>query len=163
MSASDGVANTSAPKAPSVSLNAKLQQIEAATVRCPADGDVHRSIFASVPVDNLDTSMRAGTRGPTELAEPIARERISHFDHERIPERVVHARGAGAHGVFELHTSLEDVTCAKVLTEVGKKIPTFVRFSTVLGSNGAAETAREVRGFATRWYTEQGNWDLVGK
>lgn len=83
-------------------------------------------------------------------------------DHERIPERVVHAPGAGAHGFFELHTSLQEFICANVLTEVGKQIPTFVCFSTVLGSRGAAETAREVSGFATRWYTEQGNWDLVG-
>ncbi|KAK4052849.1 catalase 1 [Microbotryomycetes sp. JL201] len=159
MSASDGVANTSG--APS-GVNAKLQQIEAATVRVPFDGDVHRSLFSQAPVDNLDTSMRAGTRGPTEISDPIARERISHFDHERIPERVVHARGAGAHGVFKLHTSLEDVTCAKVLTRVGQETPTFVRFSTVLGSSGAAETAREVRGFATRFYTSDGNWDIVG-
>lgn len=90
-------------------------------------------------------------------------ERISHFDHERIPERVVHARGAGAHGVFELHTSLEEYTCADVLTKVGQQTPTFTRFSTVLGSSGAAETAREVRGFATKFYTQQGNWDIVGK
>ncbi|KAK4057357.1 catalase 1 [Microbotryomycetes sp. JL221] len=159
MQATDGVANTQGPPS---GLNAKLQQIEAATVRTPYHGSHHLSLFSQAPVDNLDTSMRAGTRGPTEISDPIARERISHFDHERIPERVVHARGAGAHGVFKLHTSLADVTCAKVLTEVGKETPTFVRFSTVLGSSGAAETAREVRGFATRWYTEQGNWDLVG-
>ena len=115
------------------------------------------------PVFDNQNQRTVGARGPATLENYHFLEKISHFDRERIPERVVHARGAGAHGVFELHTSLEDVTCAKVLTEVGKKIPTFVRFSTVLGSNGAAETAREVRGFATRWYTEQGNWDLVGK
>ncbi|BGP19371.1 Cleavage polyadenylation factor subunit clp1 [Rhodosporidiobolus nylandii] len=81
---------------------------------------------------------------------------------ERIPERVVHARGAGAHGYFKLNESLADYTCAKVLTEVGVETPTFTHFSTVLGSNGAAETAREVRGFATKFYTKEGNWDIVG-
>ncbi|GAA5880895.1 hypothetical protein JCM16303_005166 [Sporobolomyces ruberrimus] len=154
----DGIANTKRPT-PS---NAKLAQLEEHTVRVPLDGDKHVSNFAQAPVDNLVTSMRAGARGPTSIDDPVARERISHFDHERIPERVVHARGAGAHGVFKLHTSLEDVTCAKVLTEVGVETPTFVRFSTVLGSNGAAETAREVRGFATKFYTQSGNWDIVG-
>ncbi len=77
-------------------------------------------------------------------------------------ERVVHARGDAAHGFFELHTSLEDVTHAKILTDTETETPTFVRFSTVLGSAGAAETAREVRGFATRFYTSEGNWDIVG-
>lgn len=156
----DGVAQYNKPKPGT--QNAKLEQLEQVTVRCPADGDRHVSNFAQAPVDNLDTSMRAGYRGPTELAEPVARERVSHFDHERIPERVVHARGAGAHGTFELHTSLEDVTCADVLTRVGQSTPVFTRFSTVLGSSGAAETAREVRGFAVKFYTQQGNWDIVG-
>ncbi|GAA5972111.1 hypothetical protein JCM3765_003423 [Sporobolomyces pararoseus] len=135
----DGVAHHSRPT-PS---NAKLAQLEAHTVRVPLDGDHHVSNFSQAPVDNIQTSMRAGPRGPTSIDDPVARERISHFDHERIPERVVHARGAGAHGVFKLHSSLEDVSCAKVLTEVGEETPVFVRFSTVLGSNGAAETARE--------------------
>ena len=83
-------------------------------------------------------------------------------DHERIPERAVHARGVGAHGSFKLHTSLSEYTDAKILTEVGNVVSNFVRFSTVLGSSGAAETAREVRGFAVRFYTQQGNWDIVG-
>ncbi|GAA5838045.1 hypothetical protein JCM11251_006833 [Rhodosporidiobolus azoricus] len=142
--------------------NAKISQLEEFTVRVPLDGDVHVSNFSQAPVDNLDTSMRAGPRGPTTIDDPITRERISHFDHERIPERVVHARGAGAHGYFKLTESLADYTCAKVLTEVGVETPTFVRFSTVLGSSGAAETAREVRGFATKFYTKEGNWDIVG-
>lgn len=79
-----------------------------------------------------------------------------------ISERVVHARGDAAHGFFKLHTSLEDVTHAKVLNDTESETPMFVRFSTVLGSSGAAETAREVRGFASRFYTEEGNWDVVG-
>ncbi|KPV72577.1 uncharacterized protein RHOBADRAFT_55678 [Rhodotorula graminis WP1] len=160
----DGVAQTPAvvEAVRKLPTNAKLDQLEGHTVRCPRDGDRHVGVFSQVPVDNLDTSVRAGARGPTSIDDPVARERISHFDHERIPERVVHARGVGAHGNFKLHTSLEDVTFAKVLTEVGVETPVFVRFSTVLGQNGAAETAREVRGFATKFYTQEGNWDIVG-
>ncbi|BGO94883.1 hypothetical protein NBRC10512_007170 [Rhodotorula toruloides] len=135
----DGVPQTARP----THLNAKLAQLEGFTTRIPLDGDKHVSVFSQAPVDNLDTSMRAGPRGPTSIDDPVARERISHFDHERIPERVVHARGVGAHGVFKLHTSLADYTTAKILTQVGQETPTFVRFSTVLGQNGAAETARE--------------------
>jgi catalase len=150
----DGLAHTSAP----TKMNAKLEQLEEYTVRVPRDGTVHKQVFNGAPTDNLDTSLKMGPRGEISISDQTARERISKFDHERIPERVVHARGTGAHGEFVLHTSLSDVTCAKVLTEVGKKTPMFVRFSTVLGSSGAAETAREVRGFASRFYTEQGNW-----
>ena len=85
-----------------------------------------------------------------------------HFDHERIPERVVHARGAGAHGVFTAYGTAEGVTRAAVLAEKGLQTPVFVRFSTVLGSRGSADTARDTRGFATKFYTKEGNWDLVG-
>ncbi|GAA5960261.1 hypothetical protein JCM21900_002444 [Sporobolomyces salmonicolor] len=155
----DGVANTSRKE---IGNNPKLAQLEQFYMRVPMDGDKHVSNFAQAPVDNLDTSMRAGARGPTTIDDPVSRERISHFDHERIPERVVHARGAGAHGFFKLKESLEEFSCAKILTEVGVETPTFVRFSSVLGSSGAAETAREVRGFATKFYTKEGNWDIVG-
>ncbi|BGP19370.1 hypothetical protein JCM10213_000998 [Rhodosporidiobolus nylandii] len=160
----DGVAQTQAfaHARKELASNAKIAQLEQFAVRVPTDGTQHVSNFAQAPVDNLITALKAGPRGPIELADPVARERISHFDHERIPERVVHARGAGAHGYFKLNESLADYTCAKVLTEVGVETPTFVRFSTVLGSNGAAETAREVRGFATKFYTKEGNWDIVG-
>jgi catalase len=85
-----------------------------------------------------------------------------HFDHERIPERVVHARGAAAHGRFQLTESLEDITCARVLTDTSTETPVFVRFSTVAGSRGSADTARDVRGFAVKLYTAEGIWDLVG-
>lgn len=107
-------------------------------------------------------SLRDGLDGPTLLEDFILREKITHFDHERIPERVVHARGSAAHGVFRLHTSLEDYTTAKIFTEIGVEIPVFVRFSTVVGSRGSTDLARDVRGFAVKFYTENGNFDLVG-
>ena len=107
-------------------------------------------------------SLKAGKRGPTLLEDFILREKIQHFDHERIPERVVHARGAAAHGHFELYKSLDHLTTAQVLTDTSLKTPVFVRFSTVAGSRGSADTARDVRGFAVKMYTPEGNWDLVG-
>jgi catalase len=115
-----------------------------------------------VRVSDDQNTLRAGTRGPSLLEDFHFREKIMHFDHERIPERVVHARGAGAHGVFTLHTSLANYTSAKVLTEVGAETEVFVRFSTVNGSRGSADTARDARGFATKFYTKEGVWDLVG-
>lgn len=114
------------------------------------------------PVSDDQNSLRAGVRGPTLMEDFLFREKLHHFDHERIPERVVHARGAGAHGYFELTKSLSNYTTAKVLTEVGMQTPVFVRFSTVAGSRGSADTARDVRGFAVRFYTQEGNWDIVG-
>ena len=114
------------------------------------------------PVDDTDNTLRAASRGPTLLEDFHLREKIMHFDHERIPERVVHARGNGAHGVFELYESLGDLTCAAFLADPAVETPVFVRFSTVLGSRGASDTAREVRGFATKFYTAEGNFDLVG-
>jgi catalase len=107
-------------------------------------------------------SLRAAGRVPTLLEDFMLREKITHFDHERIPERIVHARGSAAHGVFELHTSLARYTTAKVLTQTGKPVPLFCRFSTVAGGAGSVDTPRDVRGFAVKFYTEQGNWDLVG-
>lgn len=116
-----------------------------------------------VRVDHTDDSLTVGERGPTLLEDFHAREKITHFDHERIPERVVHARGAGAYGYFEPYDDwLADYTAAKFLTSPGVQTPVFVRFSTVAGSRGSADTVRDVRGFATKFYTEQGNYDLVG-
>ena len=115
-----------------------------------------------VPVADDQNSLRAGERGPTLLEDFILREKIFHFDHERIPERVVHARGYGAHGVFELTDSLADYTRADVLSEVGQQTEVFVRFSTVAGNKGSMDLARDVRGFAVKFYTKQGNWDIVG-
>ncbi len=115
-----------------------------------------------VPVSDDQNSLRAHARGPTLLEDFVLREKITHFDHERIPERIVHARGSAAHGHFELTKSLAKYTTAKVLTEVGQKTPVFARFSTVAGGAGSVDTPRDVRGFAVKLYTKEGNWDLVG-
>lgn len=114
------------------------------------------------PIASDQNSLRAGERGPTLLEDYVLREKLQHFDHERIPERIVHARGAAAHGYFQLYESLEDLTIAKVLTDTSVQTPVFVRFSTVAGSRGSADTARDVRGFAVKLYTAEGNWDIVG-
>ena len=137
----------------------------------PASGELHEQANSSHPplttqqgliVADNQNSLRVGPRGPTLLEDFILREKITHFDHERIPERVVHARGSGAHGHFELTHSLAAYTTAKVLTEVGVKTPVFSRISTVAGGSGSSDTPRDVRGFAIKFYTSQGNWDLVG-
>ena len=114
------------------------------------------------PISTDQNSLRAGERGPTLLEDYVLREKLQHFDHERIPERIVHARGAAAHGYFQVYQSLEDLTMAKVLHDPAVKTPVFVRFSTVAGSRGSADTARDVRGFAVKMYTQEGNWDIVG-
>jgi catalase len=115
-----------------------------------------------IPISDNQNSLRASPRGPTLLEDFVLREKITHFDHERIPERIVHARGSGMHGHFELTKSLAKYTTAKVLTEVGVKTPVFTRFSTVAGGPGSVDTPRDVRGFAVKFYTKEGNWDLVG-
>ncbi|VCU70443.1 Catalase HPII [Pigmentiphaga humi] len=115
-----------------------------------------------VPVSDNQSSLKAGLRGPALLKDFILREKITHFDHERIPERIVHARGSAAHGYFECYEALADLTCASLFAEAGKRTPVFVRFSTVAGERGSKDTARDVRGFAVKFYTDQGNWDLVG-
>lgn len=115
-----------------------------------------------LPISDNQNSLKASPRGPTLLEDFILREKINHFDHERIPERIVHARGSAAHGFFELTTSLEKYTTAKILTEVGEKTPLFTRFSTVAGGSGSVDTPRDVRGFSVKFYTKEGNWDLVG-
>jgi catalase len=115
-----------------------------------------------VPVADNQHSLKAGLRGPALLEDFILREKITHFDHERIPERIVHARGSGAHGYFECYKSMAEVTRASLFAEPGKRTPVFVRFSTVIGERGSADTPRDVRGFAVKFYTDEGNWDLVG-
>ena len=115
-----------------------------------------------VPIADNQNSLRAGARGPTLLEDFILREKITHFDHERIPERIVHARGEAAHGHFQVYESLARYTRAKFLQDPAVKTPVFVRFSTVGGSRGSADTVRGVRGFAIKFYTEDGNYDLVG-
>jgi catalase len=114
------------------------------------------------PISDNQNSLRAGQRGPTLLEDFILREKIFHFDHERIPERIVHARGSVAHGYFECTDPIPDLSRAALFSEKGKKTPVFVRFSTVAGGAGSVDTPRDVRGFATKFYTEEGNWDLVG-
>lgn len=115
-----------------------------------------------VALSDNQNSLRANPRGPTLLEDFILREKITHFDHERIPERIVHARATGVHGFFELTASLKKYTTARILTEVGEKTPLFTRISTVAGGAGSVDTPRDVRGFAVKFYTKDGNWDLVG-
>src|SRR6186713_662566 len=115
-----------------------------------------------VKINDNQNSLKAGNRGPTLLEDFIMREKITHFDHERIPERIVHARGSGAHGVFQVYESMEKWTKAKFLQSPSAQTPVFVRFSTVAGSRGSTDLARDVRGFAVKFYTEEGVFDLVG-
>ncbi|RDK85220.1 catalase [Marinirhabdus gelatinilytica] len=113
-------------------------------------------------VNDTNNSLKSGERGATLLEDFLLREKITHFDHERIPERIVHARGSGAHGFFELYESIEKYSKAGIFTDTERKTPVFVRFSTVAGSKGSPDLARDVRGFAVKFYTEEGTWDLVG-
>ncbi len=113
-------------------------------------------------INDNQNSLKAGERGPTLLEDFILREKITHFDHERIPERIVHARGSGAHGIFQLYESQEKYTKAKFLNDTTLTTPVFVRFSTVAGSRGSTDLARDVRGFSVKFYTEEGNYDFVG-
>jgi catalase len=134
-------------------------------------GELHQIAAGATPVlttaqggpvsDDLN-SLKTGRRGPTVLEDFHFREKIFHFDHERIPERVVHARGYGAHGYFETYKSLARYTRADIFQRAGEKTPAFVRFSTVAGSKGSMDLARDVRGFAVKLYTKEGNWDIVG-
>jgi catalase len=130
-------------------------------VRVSSDG---RALTTNqgTPVGDNQNSLKAGVRGPVLLEDFILREKITHFDHERIPERIVHARGSGAHGFFEAYDSFSRFTRAAPFQAKGKRTPVFVRFSTVQGERGSKDTARDVRGFAVKFYTDEGNWDLVG-
>ncbi len=139
--------------------NAKTEQLEN-FVNKPSHDHITTAEGTKIP-DNQN-QLKAGPRGPSLLEDFYFRQKMTHFDHERIPERIVHARGFAAHGEFEVTDSLEDITCARFLSEVGKKTPVFVRVSTVAGNKGSAETARDVRGFALKFYTEEGNFDIVG-
>ncbi|MFA9188622.1 catalase [Flavobacterium magnesitis] len=113
-------------------------------------------------VNDTNNSLKSGERGSTLLEDFLLREKITSFDHERIPERIVHARGSAAHGHFQLYKSIEQYSKAGIFTDVNRKTPVFVRFSTVAGSKGSPDLARDVRGFAVKFYTEEGTWDLVG-
>jgi catalase len=147
------------------------QHAKEITTETGKGGELHQQAGGAHPplttnqgviVGDDQNSLRAGPRGPGLLEDFILREKITHFDHERIPERVVHARGSAAHGYFELTESLADVSMADIFQNVGEKTPLFTRFSTVAGSRGSPDVPRDVRGFAVKFYTKQGNWDLVG-
>ncbi len=115
-----------------------------------------------VKINDDQNSLKAGERGPSLLEDFIFREKMTHFDHERIPERIVHARGSAAHGVFQVYESMSKYTKAGFLNDPSIQTPVFVRFSTVAGSRGSTDLARDVRGFAVKFYTQEGNFDLVG-
>ena len=130
-------------------------------VRSDASGQV-LTTNQGVAIGDNQNSLKAGLRGPTLLEDFILREKITHFDHERIPERIVHARGSAAHGYFEAYESMSAFTRAAPFQTAGKVTPVFTRFSTVAGERGSTDTARDIRGFAVKFYTDEGNWDLVG-
>jgi catalase len=140
-------------------VNAKLQSLE--DVRSDATGEALRTNQGVKISDNQNT-LKAGARGPSLLEDFIMREKITHFDHERIPERIVHARGTGAHGFFQSYGNHAQLTKAGFLQDPQKITPVFVRFSTVQGPRGSGDTVRDVRGFATKFYTDEGIFDLVG-
>src|SRR3954454_9995746 len=127
-----------------------------------ADGGPSLTTQQGVVVADDQNTLRLAERGPALLEDFHFREKLFHFDHERIPERVVHARGYGAHGYFETYESLADITRADLFQRAGERTEVFVRFSTVAGNKGSADLPRDVRGFATKFYTREGNWDLVG-
>ncbi|PRP90893.1 Catalase C [Enhygromyxa salina] len=125
-------------------------------------GEEPMTTQVGTPIADDQNTLTAGPRGPQLLEDFVMREKIFHFDHERIPERVVHARGFGARGTFETYESLADLTCADLFQRAGEVTEVFVRFSTVAGNKGSPDLARDVRGFAVKFYTKAGNWDLVG-
>ncbi len=139
--------------------NAKVESLE--TFRSDAT-DQALTTNHGVKISDNQNSLRQGECGPLLLEDFIMREKITHFDHERIPERIVHARGAAAHGMFKVYESQAELTKAAFLQDPSKETPVYVRFSTVQGSRGSADTVRDMRGFAVKFYTEEGNFDLVG-
>lgn len=151
------MAGTDAPDR--ANTNAKLDSLE--KFRSDATGQALRTNQGVKIADNQNT-LKAGPRGPSLLEDFIMREKITHFDHERIPERIVHARGTGAHGFFQAYENHSTLTKAGFLQDPGKKTPVFVRFSTVQGPRGSGDTVRDVRGFAVKFFTDEGNFDLVG-
>ncbi|MBL0743911.1 catalase [Chryseolinea lacunae] len=152
--------NTAKPTAdPKQPDNAKTKELAPNTEESTAQ---FLTTNHGVKVNDDQNSLKAGERGATLLEDFILREKITHFDHERIPERIVHARGSAAHGVFKVYKSMSSVTRAGFLQDPSKETPVFVRFSTVAGSRGSSDLARDARGFAVKFYTEEGNFDLVG-
>jgi catalase len=139
--------------------NDKLDQLNNTSV--PSDQGL-LTTNQGVPIADNQNSLKAGSRGPTLMEDFIFREKMTHFDHERIPERIVHARGSAAHGYFQVYKPLADLTLASFLQDPGQQTPVFVRFSTVVGFRGSADSVRDARGFATKFYTDDGVFDLVG-
>src|SRR5512140_2959259 len=163
--------STKMNKGQSVKRNRKKGPIPPRDTHLAAGGELHQiagkdrpmlTTNQGVTLSDNQNSLKANPHGPTLLEDFTLREKIMHFDHERIPERIVHARATGVHGFFELTTSLKQYTTARILTEVGEKTPVFTRISTVAGGAGSVDTPRDVRGFAVKFYTKEGNWDLVG-
>jgi catalase len=138
------------------------QKIEDLKLNTENGQDQFQTTNHGVKINDDQNSLKAGERGGTLMEDFILREKITHFDHERIPERIVHARGAAAHGFFQVYKSMADITKAGFLQDPGLITPVFVRFSTVAGSRGSSDLARDVRGFAVKFYTQEGNFDLVG-
>lgn len=155
--------SSSSPGKPATIHDQKLERGEGGELHQVAEGAGPMLTTAQGgPVSDDHNTLKIGPRGPTLIEDFHFREKIFHFDHERIPERVVHARGYGAHGYFETYESLAEYTRADIFQRAGEKTPAFVRFSTVAGSKGSFDLARDVRGFAVKLYTKEGNWDIVG-
>jgi catalase len=151
---------TSSPK---TSLKSKIENAEGGETHQQAESNGNAlTTNQGVPVSDNQNSLKAGPRGPSLLEDFILREKITHFDHERIPERIVHARGSAAHGYFQPYQSMAHLTSAAFLADPAVRTPVFVRFSTVAGGAGSVDLARDVRGFAVKFYTQEGNFDLVG-
>jgi catalase len=150
------------PPQPTTSPGSGGETHQSAETNEPASSDRALTNNQGLRIADNQNSLKSGVRGPVLLEDFLLREKIFHFDHERIPERVVHARGSGAHGFFETTAPLSDITTAALFQGSGTRTPVFVRFSTVLGSKGSVDTPRDVRGFAVKFYTSEGNWDLVG-
>ncbi len=155
----------------SVSAKARPRKLNGKAETRGEGGETHQAASSSgvvlttnqgVPISDNQNSLKSGARGPTLLEDFVLREKITHFDHERIPERIVHARGSGAHGYFQPYEALSRLTKAAFLQDPNKKTEVFVRFSTVAGGAGSVDLPRDVRGFAVKFYTEEGNFDLVG-
>ncbi len=139
--------------------NKKIDQLEGSYTSSDAQPMTTKQ---GLKINDTNNSLKAGERGPSLLEDFLLREKIHHFDHERIPERIVHARGSAAHGYFELYENLKEFSKAGIFNDTSRRTPVFVRFSTVAGSKGSTDLARDVRGFAVKFYTQEGTWDLVG-
>jgi catalase len=159
MALPDGQQPSGVPQMTSQKPTGKIDQLE--EHREHGDGEALTTNHG-VKVSDTDNSLTAGVRGPTIMEDFHFREKLTHFDHERIPERVVHARGSAAHGYFQVYEPLDHLTRARFLCDPSAVTPVFVRFSTVVGFRGSADTVRDVRGFATKFYTDEGVYDLVG-